>query len=272
MLDIILPEDAGRMIQLVSRISRGASSSSVNDAQSMPAEESGFLVSARPIIRYRDLTGLMQADRPRCCRRQVDVPAAHERAAIVDPHDHASAMANTNTRSERQGAMSCGHCRTIKAFSVGGATATQAIAAAIDACHFSTRQLDAAKQRKRGPNKKLQIAREQSAHYATSPFEPSTEGFRRHPQTVPIPTNCYRINGKISADAERTVNECGKPVCCVCGATKITDVRRIADRPAFKSVRFLTKDCSAPALLTGVRSRLSRYNSARLSAEEVLRR
>ena len=112
----------------------------------------------------------MQADRARGGRRQIDMPAAHERAAIVDPHDHTSAMTNTNTRSERQGAMSCSHCRTIKAFSVGGAAAAQAIVAAIDACHFSTRQLDAAKQQQSGPNTKLQIAREQSAHVATSPF------------------------------------------------------------------------------------------------------
>jgi hypothetical protein len=157
----------------------------------MPGKrKSAFLVSARPFIRYRDLTGLMQADRARCCRRQVDVPAANEWAAIVDPHDHTSAMTNANTRSERQGAVSCSHCRTIKAFSVGGTTAAQAIAAAIDASHFSTRQLDAAKQRKRGPNTKLQIAKEQSAHGATSPFRAFT---RRISTTSPNGPNPHKL-------------------------------------------------------------------------------
>ena len=118
----------------------------------------------------RHLTGLMQTDGTRSGRRQIDMPAPHERAAIVDAHDHASAVTNTNARSKRQGAMGCGHCRAIEAFSVGGAAAAQAGATAINACYFGTHELAAAEQQQRGAYKELQIPIEQSAHVATSPF------------------------------------------------------------------------------------------------------
>ena len=55
------------------------------------------------------------------------MPTPHEGAAIVDPHDNAAAVAHPNKRSKRQSAVSRGHCRTVETFSVGGATAAQAV-------------------------------------------------------------------------------------------------------------------------------------------------
>jgi hypothetical protein len=87
------------------------------------------------------------------------MPAPHKGAAIVDAHNHASAVANPNERSKRQCAMSRGHCRTVETLTVGGATAAQTITTAIDACKLGTRKLTAAKQQ-RNPQKQSHIARE----------------------------------------------------------------------------------------------------------------
>jgi hypothetical protein len=147
------------------------------------------------------LAGLVQADRPRRGRRQIDLPSPHKRAAIVDPHDHASAVAHPDERSKRQSAVSRRHCRTIKTFSVGGATAAQAVTATIDACDFSTRELAAAKQY-RSPQKQFQIARE---HVPISPvFAPSKhKGFDGIPKPSQSNENWSSINGEISAEVRR---------------------------------------------------------------------
>jgi hypothetical protein len=144
------------------------------------------------------LAGLVQTDRARRSRRQIDMPSPHKRAAIVDPHDHASAVAHPDERSKRQSAVSCRHCRTIEAFAVGGATAAQAVTTTIDACDFSTRELAAAKQ-PRNPQKQFQIARE---HIPISPvFDPSKhEGFDGIPKPSQSNQNWSPINGKISAE------------------------------------------------------------------------
>jgi hypothetical protein len=144
------------------------------------------------------LAGLVQADRSRRGRRQIDMPTPHEGAAIVDPHDNAAAVAHPNKRSKRQSAVSRGHCRTVETFSVGGATAAQAVTTTIDACDFSTRELAAAKQH-RSPQKQFQIARE---HIPISPvFDPSKhEGFDGIPKPSQSNQNWSPINGKISAE------------------------------------------------------------------------
>jgi hypothetical protein len=113
----------------------------------------------RSIVRDGDLPGLVQTDRPRRRRRQIDMPAPHKGTAIVDPHDHASTVANPNERSKRQGAVSRRHCRTVEMFTVGGATAAQTITTAIDACNFRTRKLTAANEQ-RNPQKQFHIVRE----------------------------------------------------------------------------------------------------------------
>jgi hypothetical protein len=160
-------------------------------------------MTTRSFIRNGDLAGLVQTNRPRRGRRQIDMPAAHKRAAIVDSHDNAAAVAHPNERSKRQGAVSRGHCRTIETFTVCCAMAAQAVITAVDACNFRTRELAAGKQQ-RSKQKQFNRAREQPAHIATSPiFEPSKqEGFERHPQTVSIIRHWSRINGKISAETQ----------------------------------------------------------------------
>jgi hypothetical protein len=123
------------------------------------------------------LAGLTQTDGPRRSGRQIDVPATHERPTVIDPHDYATAVANSNKRPERQGTVCRSHCRTIETFSVGGAAAAKAVTTAIDAGHFRTRNL--AEQQRTQQQKQFRTANEQSAHIATSAFfEPSwPEGF-----------------------------------------------------------------------------------------------
>jgi hypothetical protein len=90
----------------------------------------------------------METNGSRRGRRQIDVPAANERPAIIDPNNHAPTVTDSNKRAERQGTVSCGHCRAIEAFPVGGATAAKTIASAVHACHFRTRNLAAAEQQR----------------------------------------------------------------------------------------------------------------------------
>jgi hypothetical protein len=127
------------------------------------------------------------------------VPAAHERPAIIDPHDNATTVANSNKRPERQGAVRRSHCRTIETFSVGGAAAAKAVTTAINAGHFRTRNLT--EQQRTQQTKQFRTANEQSAHIATSAFfEPSwPEGFDGIPKPSQPNQNCCAISGKISA-------------------------------------------------------------------------
>jgi hypothetical protein len=126
------------------------------------------------------------------------MPAPHKGAAIVDAHDHASAVANPNERSKRQCAMSRGHCRTVETLTVGGATAAQTITTAIDAGKLGTRELTAAKQQ-RGPQKQFHIARE---HIPTPRFfEPSKrEGFNG----IPKPSQSSEIGLQLTAKFRQT--------------------------------------------------------------------
>jgi hypothetical protein len=165
-------------------------------------------------IRDDDLAGLVQADRPRRSRRQVDVPAAHKRAAIIDPHDHASRVTNPNKRSERQGAVSRSHCRTIQTLAIRGATAAQTITAAIDACNFRTRDLAAANQQ--SSQYQHQRAKERLAHLATSPVFRTfqSEGF----DGVPTPFQQMRIAMELAAKfrqwSAREINDCSVALVC----------------------------------------------------------
>ena len=60
------------------------------------------------------VSGLSEADRARRSRRQIDVPAAHKRTAIVDADRHASVVTDLNERAEWQGRMRRRHCRAIE--------------------------------------------------------------------------------------------------------------------------------------------------------------
>jgi hypothetical protein len=94
--------------------------------------------------------------------------------------------------------VSRGHCRTVETFSVGGATAAQAVTTTIDACDFRTRELGAAKQH-RNPQKQFQIARE---HIPISPFSTlqNTKASTAFPKPSQSNQNWSPINGKISAE------------------------------------------------------------------------
>jgi hypothetical protein len=166
-------------------------------------------------IRDDDLAGLVQADRPRRSRRQVDVPAAYKRAAIIDAHDHASRVTHPNKRSERQGAVSRSHRRTIQTLAVRGATPTQTITAAIDACNFRTRDLAAANQQ--GSRQQQQRAKEQLAHLATSPV------FRNLPTQKDSTASPHRLNtmriamqlaAKFRQRSAREINDSGAAFAC----------------------------------------------------------
>jgi hypothetical protein len=157
-------------------------------------------------VRYGDLAGLVQADRPRCSWRQIDVTAPHKGSAIIDPHNNAAAVAHPNERAKRQGAVSRGHCRTIETFSVGGATAAQAVTTAINACNFRTRELTAGEQQ-RSPQKQFHIAREQTAHIATPRFR----AFKNEKGSTASPNrlNPNRIGLQLTAKFRR---RCGSEI------------------------------------------------------------
>jgi hypothetical protein len=156
------------------------------------------------------LAGLVQADRSRRGRRQIDMPTPHEGAAIVDPHDNAAAMAHPNERPKRQGAVSRGHCRTIQTFSIGGATAAQAVTTAIDACDFRTRELTACKQQ-RSPQKQFHIAREQTTHIATPRFRAfkNKKGSTASPNRLNPTRIGLQLTAKFRQRCVDEINDCG---------------------------------------------------------------
>jgi hypothetical protein len=59
----------------------------------------------------------------RLCRgwRQIDLPAAHKGAAIIDAYGDTPVMTDLNKGAERQRAMRRRHCHAIQPFTVRGA-------------------------------------------------------------------------------------------------------------------------------------------------------
>ena len=151
--------------------------------------------------RNGDLAGLAQTDGPCRSWRQIDLPAAYKRPAIIDPHNHATTVTNSNKRPEWQGAVSRGHCRTIEMLSICGATAAKAVASTVNACHFRTRNLTAANSS--APNNNNFTQRKSSRLISPPPrfrtFQVKAGRIRRHPQTVSTKRGLGRISGKISA-------------------------------------------------------------------------
>jgi hypothetical protein len=155
----------------------------------------------------------VQADRLRRSRRQVDVPAAYKRAAIIDAHDYASRVANPNKRSERQGAVSRSHCRTIQTLAIRGATAAQTITAAIDACNFRTRDLAASDQQS---SQQQQRAKEQSAHLATSPVFRTfqSKGSTASPHRLNKMRIAMQLAAKFRQRSAREINDSSAAFAC----------------------------------------------------------
>ena len=53
----------------------------------------------------RNLAGLIEANRPRSCGRQIGMPPSYKWPAIIDAHNDASVVTDLNQRAERQGAV-----------------------------------------------------------------------------------------------------------------------------------------------------------------------
>jgi len=64
------------------------------------------------------MASFIKADRPCCCRRQIDVPTSDPWAAIINTNCHTSAMTDHNKRAERQGTMRGRKSRAIQALTV----------------------------------------------------------------------------------------------------------------------------------------------------------
>ena len=82
------------------------------------------------------MTGFIQADRPCCRRRQIDVPTSNPWAAIINANCHTSAMTDHNKRAERQGTMRGRESRAIQALTVCGSVTTETITPAVDTRDF----------------------------------------------------------------------------------------------------------------------------------------
>ena len=60
------------------------------------------------------MASLVEADRPRRGWRQIDVTPADKGTAIIDPHRHASIVADADQRPKRKRAVRRGHCGTVE--------------------------------------------------------------------------------------------------------------------------------------------------------------
>ena len=93
------------------------------------------------------MASLVEADRPRRGWRQIDVTPADKGTAIIDPHRHASIVADADQRPKRKRAVRRGHCGTVEVLTARSKMTTQAIAVAVDAGHFGVRRHASGKQR-----------------------------------------------------------------------------------------------------------------------------
>src|SRR6516165_227289 len=75
---------------------------------------------ARAAHRHADMASFIEADRPCCGRRQIDVPTSDPWAAIINTNCDAPAMTDHNKRAERQGTMRGRKSRAIQALTVCG--------------------------------------------------------------------------------------------------------------------------------------------------------
>ena len=93
------------------------------------------------------MASLVEADRPRRGWRQIDVTPADKGTAIIDPHRHASIVADADQRPKRKRAVRRGHCGTVEELTARSKVTTQAISVAVDAGHFGVRRHASGKQR-----------------------------------------------------------------------------------------------------------------------------
>ena len=92
------------------------------------------------------MASLVEVDGPRRGWRQIDVTPADKGTAIIDPHRHASIVADVDQRPKRKRAVRRCHCGTVEVLTARGKMATQAVAV-VDASHFGARRQTPGKQR-----------------------------------------------------------------------------------------------------------------------------
>jgi hypothetical protein len=82
------------------------------------------------------MASLVKVDRPRRGWRQIEVTPADKGTAIIDPHRHASIVADAHQRPKGKRAVRRRHCGTVEALTARSKMTTQAVTVAIDAGHF----------------------------------------------------------------------------------------------------------------------------------------
>jgi hypothetical protein len=95
------------------------------------------------------MASLVEVDRPRRGWRQIDVTPAGKGTTIIDPHRHASIVADVDQRPKRKRAVRRCHCGTVEVLAARSKMTTPAVAVAVDASHFSVRRRASSKQRER---------------------------------------------------------------------------------------------------------------------------
>jgi hypothetical protein len=93
------------------------------------------------------MAGLVKVDRPRRGWRQIEVTAADKGTAIIDPHRHASIVADADQRPKGKRTVCRRHCGTVEALIARSKMTTPAVAVAIDASHFGMRRRASGEQR-----------------------------------------------------------------------------------------------------------------------------
>jgi len=82
--------------------------------------------------RERHATCVVQSNSAGRCWGQIDIRSSNPRTPIIDSDGHASRVADTNLRTERQFPMGRRHCRAVEPLSISCPMTTQAITSAID--------------------------------------------------------------------------------------------------------------------------------------------
>ena len=118
------------------------------------------------------MASLVEFDRPRRGWRQIEVTPADKGTAIVDPHRHASIVADAHQRPKGKRTVRRSHCGTVEALTARSKMTTQAVAVAIDAGHFGMRRHASGEQRECN-NRNFRLAQSPPPHGRTNEHDRS---------------------------------------------------------------------------------------------------
>jgi len=123
------------------------------------------------------MASLVKVDRPRRGGRQIDVTPADKGTAIIDPHRHASIVADANQRPKGKRTVRRSHCGTVEALTARRKMTAQVVAVAVGTGHFGACRRTSGEQRECN-NSNFRLAQSPPPHCCTNEHDRSKRVLR----------------------------------------------------------------------------------------------